>query len=585
MNSFKLLFFTIFIVFIFQSAFSQCISGDCYNGQGKMKYSDGSSYEGNWLYGAWHGSGILNYANGSWYSGNWKMGVKHGEGTFYWSTDGNKYVGEWFGDAYTGMGSMKHIYGVKTGEWINNQFYEAHANTSVCKSGNCINGNGTLVFPSGSSYAGGFVDGNFSGYGIMNYNNGNTYEGSWFKGAFHGKGIYTYKSGVIYNGEFQYGVRHGFGTYTWTNGSYFEGYWFGNKRSGIGKEIGVDKSIKNGFWINDVFIKKLPEFNFYSKITDQEVITKINKSKSILFEKYNKGEVSPIYLTDSYAEIGRLLLNHKLYNEALEFLDYSYELFPKNSVAIMLRAYTYKFMGNVQLACNEYLKINDIVGYRYRLDGFYSYSGDTSLNGLRNGTGVMTYCDGFIEKGLWLDGAYIGEWKYIDNRHKCYNCNSKFSISRKLSAQELSNIRSNNVILKNNNIDLYECSQYCSSTCKTIASVKLKKAMVKQQQNNNNNDINRSNTSYYQNVKYPCQYCNKSENGEQVKQSISDYNCYLRQYDNFRYQWRPGYEKCSTCYGVGALNGQTNCGETCYICKGDRFIPCHMCNGTSLRPY
>ena len=46
----------LFVISIYQvSAFGQCTKGDCENGQGTYKYSDGAEYQGQWKrYGSGH---------------------------------------------------------------------------------------------------------------------------------------------------------------------------------------------------------------------------------------------------------------------------------------------------------------------------------------------------------------------------------------------------------------------------------------------------------------------------------------------------------------------------------------------------
>lgn len=45
-----------------------------------------------------------------------------------------------------------------------------------------LEGNATFTFPSGTTYAGEFKDGEFHGHGILHYTNGAKYEAIWEKG-------------------------------------------------------------------------------------------------------------------------------------------------------------------------------------------------------------------------------------------------------------------------------------------------------------------------------------------------------------------------------------------------------------------
>ncbi len=83
-----LLFFTFSL-----TAYSQC-TGDCKNGLGTYKWSDGDTYKGEWKDGKFHGKGEYFYSNGSRFVGAYKNGKKHGEGLFI-KPNGDKYEGTW----------------------------------------------------------------------------------------------------------------------------------------------------------------------------------------------------------------------------------------------------------------------------------------------------------------------------------------------------------------------------------------------------------------------------------------------------------------------------------------------------------
>jgi hypothetical protein len=580
--------FSLFILFHFvliTNVYSQCINGNCYSGKGTYRWSDGSSYEGYWLFGSMHGEGTIIFANGNTYSGTWKMGVKHGNGSFNWN-GGVSYIGEWFGDNMSGLGSKKYSNGnIKYGEWIVGNIYESKDNSSVCKSGNCNNGNGIINFPSGDIYEGEFVNGNFSGVGTYKYASGNSYRGDWFKSTMHGNGELKFVNGDFYRGDFLFGVKHGFGYYYWSDDkSWYQGNWFGGKRSGIGTK--KDNSGEyEGLWINGNLIKKIP--NYSSNISDLTELVAINEKKREIFKKINNGEFSLYDLSMSFYEFGNILMNKKIFNEALELFNYSIEIFNGNALALLSRANIYKQLGDEYNACNDYQKINKVLGERRIIEGFYNYNGEFNSNGFRNGTGTMTYCDGYVQKGLWVNGTFIGEWKYVDNRHKCYYCNSKFSISRKLNSDELKAALNSNILKKNNLVNLYYCESYCSIICKNKSLNESKLLISKTaKQFENSQNLDRTNSSNSSQIRYkPCDVCNLSSTGEQVKQFVYDFDCYRRENTNGRYFWRPGYRICSACFGYGIKTGSYDCGDVCNICKGDRFYPCNNCDGKSNKQY
>ena len=67
------------------------------NGQGTYRYSDGGTYEGDWVDDYFHGRGARTWADGTRYEGDWVAGDKTGRGTQTWGVDS-----EWAGDRYEG---------------------------------------------------------------------------------------------------------------------------------------------------------------------------------------------------------------------------------------------------------------------------------------------------------------------------------------------------------------------------------------------------------------------------------------------------------------------------------------------------
>ena len=90
----------LFIISIFSaSAFAQCTEGNCENGQGTYKYSNGAKYKGQWKNNRLDGQGTLTYLDGSKYVGQFKDSHLSGQGTFTY-LDGRKFVGHWKNNNY-----------------------------------------------------------------------------------------------------------------------------------------------------------------------------------------------------------------------------------------------------------------------------------------------------------------------------------------------------------------------------------------------------------------------------------------------------------------------------------------------------
>ena len=86
--------------------------------------------------------------------------------------------------------------------------------SAACIKGNCVNGQGTYNYASGSQYIGEWKDGNF-----------------------HGQGTYNFANGDQYIGEYKDDKRHGQGTYTWVSGTSKKGIWRNNEYIGTVAEV------------------------------------------------------------------------------------------------------------------------------------------------------------------------------------------------------------------------------------------------------------------------------------------------------------------------------------------------------------
>ena len=107
----------LFIISIFSaSAFAQCTEGNCENGKGTYKYSDGAKYKGQWKNSRLDGQGTLTYLDGSKYMGQWKNNQRHGQGTYIYP-DGSKYIGQFKDGQKHGQGT--YIYPDGVNMWDN----------------------------------------------------------------------------------------------------------------------------------------------------------------------------------------------------------------------------------------------------------------------------------------------------------------------------------------------------------------------------------------------------------------------------------------------------------------------------------
>ena len=103
--------------------YSQCIVGDCQNGEGEYKFKNGT-YVGQFFDGELSGPGVFSNKKGYTYNGEWKNGLKHGFGTESFKK-GFTYEGEFLNNQRHGRGraifrDTKLMQNIEyDGEWLN----------------------------------------------------------------------------------------------------------------------------------------------------------------------------------------------------------------------------------------------------------------------------------------------------------------------------------------------------------------------------------------------------------------------------------------------------------------------------------
>ncbi|MEM1324041.1 MAG: caspase family protein [Bacteroidota bacterium] len=175
-----------------------------------------------------------------------------------------------------------------------------------CIKGDCQNGQGTFVYPSGAKYIGDFENGEINGVGICYYTDGSKYSGQWkdrypdgkgtktyanghkrsglwMKGQAidekgqlvevegaddgtdiqsgcisgdceNGEGVFAYADGSKYEGQFRGGMLNGWGTWYFTNGDKYIGNFKDNYLHGRGTIYPASGEKIIGEWVNGEYI-------------------------------------------------------------------------------------------------------------------------------------------------------------------------------------------------------------------------------------------------------------------------------------------------------------------------------------------
>ena len=240
------------------------------------------------------------------YIGDTQNGKKQGKGKLLFS-DGSYYEGDFKDDLYTGVGTL-HLKEYRyVGEFFNGK----------------KQGKGKIeYFVEKKVYEGEFMDDLPSGFGKEIYENGVIYEGFFVNGKKHNKGKLTLANGGEYIGEFKNDSLEGNGYFKWNETKNYKGQWKENCIDGFGvftdgdkKYIGYfEKDLKNGLGAN-YYVNN----NVY--IVSRWKEDKIEDGIAIVFDREGKEDIVKIQnniIAKKYTE--EEVFNNRI-KESVSYLD------------------------------------------------------------------------------------------------------------------------------------------------------------------------------------------------------------------------------------------------------------------------
>ena len=168
------------------------IKGTIVNGEinnGEMLIKNKFKYIGDVVNNIPNNKGIIYNFSGKYiYEGDFINGVMEGDGIIKYS-DGTYYEGQFRNDKYQGKGKIV---------FKNGGSYEGDFNN------NLIHGKGKYIYPGGKIYEGDFQNGMKHGFGKISWSENKYFEGFWINNRQHGEGKY-YLNGRTLNAIFRYG--------------------------------------------------------------------------------------------------------------------------------------------------------------------------------------------------------------------------------------------------------------------------------------------------------------------------------------------------------------------------------------------
>jgi hypothetical protein len=177
--------------------------------------------------------------DGQWRNSSWSYGKPQGEGNMVYAS-GSVYEGQWENGFPQGEGIYTTANGDKyDGDWQDDKQH----------------GQGIYTYANGGNYDGDWQDGKKHGRGIYTYASGDKYDGEWQNNKWHGRGIYTRADGLhFHDGEWQNNKQHGRGIDTGADGGTYDGDWQDGKRHGRGIDTGADGEKYDGEWQNNKYV-------------------------------------------------------------------------------------------------------------------------------------------------------------------------------------------------------------------------------------------------------------------------------------------------------------------------------------------
>jgi len=201
-----------------------CLQGNCENGEGTYKFSDGDVYTGQFKDSVLNGQGTYKFADGRVYEGQCKDGKFNGQGTF---------------------------------KWPNGRVYEGQFKDSK------MDGQGTFKYSDGAVYVGQYKDGEENGKGTYTNKNGVKSSGIWVDGKLDGKSLDELdkitQSNQTKDKCIKGNCKNGQGTKKYSDGTVYEGLWKDDKRNGQGTYTNINGVKSSGIWVDGKLDGKTPE--------------------------------------------------------------------------------------------------------------------------------------------------------------------------------------------------------------------------------------------------------------------------------------------------------------------------------------
>ncbi|TNE64087.1 MAG: peptidase C14 caspase catalytic subunit p20 [Bacteroidetes bacterium] len=253
--------------------------------------------------------------------------------------------------------------------------------SAQCISGDCVNGRGTFVYPSGAKYIGDFKNGEIHGVGVCYYTDGSKYSGEWKNRYPDGKGTKTYSDGTKRTGGWLKGKPVD------ENGNLLEEYIAGKEEEQEDDGTNIQSGCLSGDCKNGGGIFAYPDG---SKYEGNFINSKFDGNGTFYFAN---GDRYVGNFKENYPH-GSGTRYHA--NGTVESGDWREGEFIGSSL-----------IESGQIGCIQGDCDNGNGSYIFK-EGSAKYVGDFQ-NGQPDGFGICSYANGDRYRGEWAEGAFMGK--------------------------------------------------------------------------------------------------------------------------------------------------------------------------------
>lgn len=252
--------------------------------------------------------------------------------------------------------------------------------SAQCITGDCQNGIGTYLFPSGAKYTGHFKNGEINGVGVCYYTNNSKYQGEWANRYPEGKGTKTYSDGTVRTGLWKKGKPVD------ENGNLLEEYVARKKEERSDDGTNIQSGCLSGDCQNGPGIFAYPDGSKY----DGNFLNGKFEGEGTFY--FANGDVYSGEFRENYPDgKGTRVLR----DSTRESGDWRQGEFLGKSLVEMGRT------GCIEGDCT------DGQGVFVYKEGSAKYSGQFK-DGMPHGYGTCVYANGDVYAGNWIEGAFEG---------------------------------------------------------------------------------------------------------------------------------------------------------------------------------